>query len=390
MLRMLAKLRFSDVIDVAIVAVLLWLLIVWLRTTRARFAAVGLAILTGLYLLVQQLELQLTVWLFQGFFAAVVLVMIVVFQDDLRRLFERIAVAGMLRKRPRPGPDVVDIITRSVAELARKRTGALFVVPGRDPLERHMQGGIHLRGWVSEALLLSLFDPHSVGHDGAVVLEGNEIARFAVHLPLPVDAELQQTGGTRHAAALGLAERSDALCIVVSEERGTVTIARDGRLRELTRPEAVADVLYAFLRTAYPPHRDSSVGPFLRAVPSHWREGLMAGGLALALWAALVPGDAIVNMAFAVPVRIENLPEGYALHEVDPPSVEVTLMGHRRDLYLAGPGQVEIRIDGLLVQLGRRTFEISEEQVKHPSALSVVAIAPPKVRVSISQDDAEG
>ena len=87
MLRMLAELRLSDVADVAIVAILLWMLIVWLRTTRARLAAVGLAILAGLYLLAQQLELQLTVWLFQGFFAAVVLVMIVVFQEDLRRLF---------------------------------------------------------------------------------------------------------------------------------------------------------------------------------------------------------------------------------------------------------------------------------------------------------------
>jgi len=389
-LRMLAKLRFSDVIDVAIVAVLLWLLIVWLRTTRARFAAVGLAILTGLYLLVQQLELQLTVWLFQGFFAAVVLVMIVVFQDDLRRLFERIAVAGMLRKRPRPGPDVVDIVTRVVADLANSRTGALIVIPGRDPLERHMQGGTHLRGRVSEALLLSLFDPHSAGHDGAVVIEGNEVARFAVHLPLPVEADPRQAGGTRHAAALGLSERSDAMCIVVSEERGTVSIARDGTLRELGRPEAVADVLYAFLRSAHPPRRDSDVVPFLRAVPSHWREGLLAGGLALALWASLVPGDTVVNVAFAVPVRVENLPKGYALHEVDPPSVEVTFTGLRRDLYLASPGQVEVQIDGLLVQLGRRTFEISEDQVKHPSALSVVAIAPPKVRVSVSQDAAEG
>jgi len=389
-LRILAELRVSDVLDVTIVAILLWMLIVWLRTTRARFAAVGLAILAGLYLMVQQLELQLTVWLFQGFFAAVVLVMIVVFQDDLRRLFERIAVAGLGRRWPRPAPDVIDIVTRAVAELARSRTGALIVLPGRDPLERHMQDGAHLRGRVSEALLLSLFDPHSPGHDGAVVLEGNEIARFAVHLPLPVDADPLRRGGTRHAAALGLVERSDALCIVVSEERGTISIARNGRLRALARPEDVADALHAFLRTAYPPRRESSVSSFLRAAPSHWREGLLALALAVAMWAALVPGDAIVNVAFAVPVHVENLPEGFALQEIDPPSVEVTLTGHRRDLYLASPNQVEVRVDGLLVQLGRRTFEISPEQVEHPRALEVVAIAPRKVRVHVTKNGTDG
>jgi uncharacterized protein (TIGR00159 family) len=386
---MLAELRLSDVADVAIVAILLWMLIVWLRTTRARFAAVGLAILAGLYLLAEQLELQLTVRLFQGFFAAVVLVMIVVFQEDLRRLFERIAVAGLRRRRPRPGPDVVEIITRAVADLARARVGALIVVPGRDLLERHMEGGAHLRGRVSEPLLLSLFDPHSPGHDGAVVLEGNEIARFAVHLPLSADARPPGKGGTRHAAALGLAERSDALCIVVSEERGTVSVARNGGLRILSRSEMIADELRAFLQATHPAHSQSGLAAFLRGVPARWKEGILAGALALALWAALVPGDAIVNVAFAVPVQVENLPQGYALQEVNPPEVEVTFTGHRRDLYLASPAQVSVRIDALLVQLGRRTFEISADHVEHPSALSVVAVAPRKVRLQVSREGAE-
>jgi len=388
--RMLADLRLSDVADVAIVAILLWMLIVWLRTTRARFAAVGLAILAGLYLLVQQFELQLTVWLFQGFFAAVVLVLIVVFQDDLRRLFERIAVAGMLRRRPRTGPDVIDKISRAVEELANSRTGALIVLPGRDPLDRHMQGGTYLRGRVSEPLLLSLFDSHSVGHDGAVLIEGQEVTRFAVHLPLPVDADPRSRGGLRHAAALGLSERSDALCIVVSEERGTVSVVTNGRLRTLARPDAIADELRRFLHAAQPPRREAGVGTYLRAAPAHWREGIAALGLAMVLWLALVPGDTVVSVAFAVPVQVENLPQGYALEEVDPPQVEVTLTGRRRDLYLAKPGQVEVRIDALLVQLGRRTFEVSPELVEHPRALSVVSVAPERVRVQVSRAGAEG
>ena len=122
----------SDVVDVTIVAILLWALIVWLRESRARFAIAGLAIVFGLYLLAQQLGLQLTVWLFQGFFAAAALVLIVVFQDDLRRLFERIAMAGLRRRRPRPGPDTLECVVDVATALARARTGALIVVPGRD------------------------------------------------------------------------------------------------------------------------------------------------------------------------------------------------------------------------------------------------------------------
>ena len=120
----LSQLAFRDLADVAIVALLLWALLVWLRGTRARLALVGLGIVLGLYLLAQQVELQLTVWLFQGFFAVVVLVMIVVFQDDLRRLFERIAVTGLRPRRARPGPWAVGVVSRAIESLARDHVGA--------------------------------------------------------------------------------------------------------------------------------------------------------------------------------------------------------------------------------------------------------------------------
>lgn len=386
----LSQLAFRDLVDVAIVALLLWALLVWLRGTRARLALVGLGIVLGLYLLAQQVELQLTVWLFQGFFAVVVLVVIVVFQEDLRRLFERIAVTGLRPRRARPGPWAVGVVSRAIETLARNRIGALVVVPGRDPLDRHLEGGVHLRGRVSEALLQSLFDPHSAGHDGAVVLEGNEIARFAVHLPLSTDPGARGPGGTRHAAALGLTERSDALCVVVSEERGSVCLARDGRLREIDAREALEAALHAFVRTSNPPRRESGLARFLRDVPSRWREGLAAGALALAMWAVLVPGDAVVKMAFAVPVSVENLPEGWDLDDVEPQEVEITLAGHRRDVDLASPANVRVRIDGLPVRLGRRTFEISAEHVEHPSELRVVAVAPHRVRLRVSQEQGSG
>lgn len=382
MLRSFLELRLSDLVDVTIVAALLWMGIVWLRTTRARQAFIGLGILGGFYLLAQQFELRLTVRLFQGFFAAGVLVLIVVFQDDLRRLFERIAVAGLRRRRPRPGPDVLARVVEAVGQLAAARVGALIVLPGRDPLTRYLEGGVYLRGHVSVPLLRSLFDDHSPGHDGAAVLEGNVISRFAVHLPLS-DSDARGAGGTRHAAALGLAERSDALCIVVSEERGTISVARDGRLWVVSGPEALDRVLREFLRAVHPPRDVSGFQALVRNIPARWREGLLALGVTLALWTAFVPGDAVVNVAFSVPVQVENLPEGFKLSGIDPKEVEVTLTGRRRDLYLATPAQVRVRVDALLVQLGRRTFEITPENVEHPESLRVESIDPERVRLQV-------
>src|SRR5262249_3136950 len=140
-------------------------------------------------------------------------------------------------------PDVIDILTTSVAKLVLDKTGALIVLHGRDPLHRHVDGGWDLDGALSQPLLDSIFDPHSLGHDGAVLVQRGRLARFGCHLPL--SKQLSDLG-TRHAAALGVTERTDALCIVVSEQRGTITVSRNGELETLPDSRVLQQRLEAF------------------------------------------------------------------------------------------------------------------------------------------------
>jgi diadenylate cyclase len=373
-----------DLIDVVLVAFILWAGVVWLRRTRARLALLGLAIVGVVYLAARQLGLTLTAWLLQGFFAVFVIVLVVVFQEDLRRLFEQIATWGLRRKPATLAPDVADILVRSIARMAAHRTGALIVVPGREPVERHLDGGIELGARISEPLLLSLFDSSSPGHDGAVIVEGDHATRFAVHLPLSSDQQQLGPGGTRHAAALGLAELCDALCIVVSEERGTVSVAHAGRLRVLREPQALLGEIRRFLDEVAPSEGERSR---LRRVAERWREALVAVGLAAGLWALVVPGSEFVEVERPAAVVVQNLPAGFELERVQPESVTVTLSGQRRDLYFADPNSLQVRIDALLVQLGRRTFQISEDQVEHPENLSVVSVEPTSVKLYVRSPD---
>ncbi|MCU0669208.1 MAG: diadenylate cyclase [Myxococcota bacterium] len=379
--------RITDVVDVAIVAFMLWATLAWLRRARARIALAGVAIAAGAYLLARQLELSMTVWILQGFFAVLVIVLVVVFQEDLRRLFEQIAIWGLRRKPPSAPPDAVDALVGAVRRLVAQRCGALFVIPGREPLDRHVAGGVPLGGLVSEPLLLSLFDPHSPGHDGAVSIEGDRVMRFAVHLPLSTDHAQLGMGGTRHAAALGLAERADALCIVVSEERGTVSIARDGRLRTLAGPELLARETRRFLADRWPkqaPRRSRALELLRR-----WPEALFAVGTSAGLWLLLVPGATVAQYQRRLPVEVENLPAGWALESVEPTEVEVVLEGRRRDVYLAmQQDKLSIKVDALLVQLGRRTFEVGPEQVEHPDSVTPVSVAPARVKLNVVQDSA--
>lgn len=378
------NLRLLDIADMAMVAGLLWSVMVLLRRTRARMGLIGLAILGVVYLFARQVGLKVTAGILQGFFAVLIIVVVVVFQEDLRRFFEQIGSWG-LRRRPRTlQTGMTDLLVRTVAQLASTRTGALLVIPGTEDLERHIEGGIPLHGALSEPILLSLFDASSPGHDGAVILRGSEVERFAVHLPLSSDHAQLGQGGTRHAAALGLAERTDALCIVVSEERGKVSVAAHGALRTLHRPEELADELSRFLQEAGPERHSEPLWHRIRGV---WKEASVSILLAALLWVMFVPGSSVTSVTHRVPVLVDNLPRGYVLEEIDPPEIEVTLEGRRRDAYLVNRANLGVRLDALLVKLGRRTFEITPANLEHPPTLTVVQVVPDQVRLSIRQEE---
>ena len=239
----------SDALDIAIVALLLYTGMSWLRRAHAALAALGLSLLGAVYLGARLLELELTTWVFQGCFAVLALALVVIFQDELRRGFEDLAAFAVARRGDRRSRlDTPELLARSLADLARERIGALVVVAGTQRLDRHLQGGHELGGRLSPALLASLFDPHSPGHDGAVVVEDRDVTRFGAHLPLARGAAALRGLGTRHSAAVGLSERSDALCLVVSEERGTVSAARNGELRPVGSEDELAKVVAAFYR----------------------------------------------------------------------------------------------------------------------------------------------
>jgi len=386
----LREIGVVDALDVALVAILVYAVIVWMRQARAGLAFVGIVILGGVYVVARSIGMQLTAWLFQGFFAIFVVILVVIFQEELRRLFERIAVLGLRRHRAGPPTGgAADALARSVVELARGRIGALLVLPGSDPLERHLEGGVDLDGLVSEPLLFSLFDVHSPGHDGAVLLDDGRVRRFSVQLPLSRDFSQLAARGTRHAAGLGLAERTDALCLVVSEERGTISAARDGVLRELATFEDVRSELDAF-------HRDKAPAPerrrarVLRGLRQRLPEKAVALGLALAMWLVFVPGSQTAEQTVQIPVVVENLPSGYELDKVEPPTVEVTLSGPRRQFFVMDRGALAAKVDGILVELGRRSFELSDQSVRHPKGLTLVDVVPRRVKISVKRVAAVG
>lgn len=372
----------ADVIDILVVTVLLYTATAWLRQTRAAFVIRGIFILAAVYIVARYLDLQLTAWLFQGFFAIFLIIIVVIFQEELRQIFERIAVWSLATKPARPlRSDAVDILVGTLADLAKEKIGALVVVEGHDPIDRHIMGGIELGGKISEPLLKSIFDPHSPGHDGAAIIENDRISRFAAHLPLSNNFQQLSNVGTRHSAALGLTELSDALCIAVSEERGTISFARNGRLRQVDNIQELGLLLRRFLQEKYPSSERRTFS--LALVRENWVVKLVTFSLALGLWYVLIPGSSTVEVTYKLPVQVQNLPADYHVEEVMPSQVNATFTGPRRAFYFFDPGKLKVTVDLSAADTGRKVLRLTEQNVQHPQDLTLQQLDPQTLRVSV-------
>ena len=370
----------SDLFDVVLIAVFIYSVLVWFQRTASQRVVIGICLLAGVYFLARLFDLYLTQLLFRTIFTVMLVALVVVFQEEIRRAFERIAFWGTFRDRRRyAGIQGADALVEAVAGLASNRVGALIVVKGAETLDRHAEGGIPLHGKVSKPLLYSIFDPHSPGHDGAVLIEGDRIAKFGAHLPLSKNLVQVGTLGTRHTAALGMSECSDAFVIVVSEETGTIRVAQDGQLRTMGSVAELKGRLERFYQDKFPRRAEPNWKRFLS---EDVRIKALSLLLALSAWFLFAYRSENVQRTFAVPVEYRNLPAGWALEGGKTPEAMVTLTGSQREFRLLNPAGLVISLDLGKVQEGGQRFIVSENELRHPSNLKVYRIDPNLILVS--------
>jgi diadenylate cyclase len=392
---LLREIGFSGLCDIAIVALVIYTFIIALkRTRRSGLIFAGIIIIGTVYLMARQLNLVLTAALLQGFFTVFLVALVVIFQEDLRYFFERVATWWLIRglpfykRKPKRLPrQDVDILARTLGDLARANIGALVVIQGKDSIARHLDGGQEVHGLLSEVLLKSIFDPHSIGHDGAVVVNGPLIEKLGCHLPLSRNLEKLSFSGTRHAAALGLSERSDALCLVVSEERGTISIARGGDIGTVTTSAQLADVLESFYNEIAPQRKMRS---WTRIFLLNFREKVISLVLAVALWIAVGYSAQVVQLSFEVPVNYGPLPSTLTIANIVPNKVRVTLSGPRRAIAFLKSDSIKLALPLWDAKKGRHKFVITDRALSYPPGLTLEDIEPQQVLLDIENKSAVG
>ena len=382
---LLQSIRIQDIFDIAIISVMISALLIWFKDRASRFVLLGISLLGFIYIVAKFFQLYLTTVVLQGFFAILLFVLVVIFQEDLRRFFERLAILGIIRKKAQhttPYEHTAEIITQTVADFARKRIGALIVIQGNDPLGRHLSGGTELNGVLSEPLLESIFDPHSLGHDGAAVIDGNTVVRFGCHLPLSQNIGPFGISGLRHTAALGLSERSDAICIVVSEERGTISIARREQIKEVASASALKGELESFYRSKTPLTKPGTVSLWLK---ENTKEKVIAISLACVLWIIFGYQKESIYKDFSVPVEYLNVPSEWFIEEPKIRDAKIMLAGTSQAFQLLNTDALKVSLNLSQIQEGKQDIILTKEMINTPSNISVVGIKPSRITITASK-----
>jgi len=235
MLELIRQIRWQDLLDIGIIAFLVYRALHIVRGSRAMQMIIGLAVILVAYVSSRALGLFTLNWILDNFLASIILVIIVIFQSDIRRALTQVGTAPLFTTAERMvqrREDIIDEAVQGALALAAKHVGGLIVFEREVGLNEYMEIGTRLDARVSHELLESVFLPHSPIHDGALVIQNRRVTAVRCLLPLSTNPNLKKSWGTRHRAALGVTEETDAVAVVVSEQEGTVTLVVGGNVTE--------------------------------------------------------------------------------------------------------------------------------------------------------------
>lgn len=238
MLEILDQFSIWAVLDILLIAFIIYHILLLIRGTRAAQMLTGILIVIAAYLLSSIVPLTTLNWVMNKFYSSFIIIIIILFQDDIRHVLSRMGKKSFI-----PGSDnlsssqILDEISRAAAALAAKRIGALIVLERNIILARYVEVGTLLDARVSKEIIMSIFHPSSPIHDGAVIIQRGRISAAGCFLPLTRDENLDPNWGTRHRAAIGISQETDAIVVLVSEEGASISLVVDGRVSRKMDPK---------------------------------------------------------------------------------------------------------------------------------------------------------
>ena len=381
----IANFRLQDIVDVFLFTILAYHLFLWFRETKAFKALIGLLGLGIVYAAARTWGLFLTTWAFQVLFQVVVILLIVIFQSEIRQVLEKINPLQVFGKHKSTGlGSWIEPFSKGIFTLAEKKIGALIIVEREDRVSEFLAEGQSLVGEPSPEVLMSIFQKESPLHDGAVLIRRGQIRQVACYLPLSVSTGLPKQWGTRHRAAIGLSEKSDASIVVVSEERGQVSMALHNKMVRADNPGQLSQMILEAIHPEAPEKKNWLKRTF-SLFSNQWQIKWGAFLMVLVLWVTLA-GQQDFQTTLTVPLGTINMPPQFEIVEPAEPKVDITIRGLRKDAGIMNNDNVIVSVDMSLARYGRRTFSITREDVRLSNdRINVVNINPTKIKFDLKE-----
>ena len=247
------NIEWSDIAEIIILAVLIYHILLWIKTTRAWSLMKGFVVIFAFLLVAVFTEMDTILWLASNIFDIGIIALVIVFQPELRKALEQLGqkniIADILamdtskEEKETFSDRTVDAIVKACVEMSKAKTGALIVIENNVPLGEYERTGITLDAQVSSQLLLNIFEHNTPLHDGAIIVRGNRVISATCYLPLSDNMTLSKELGTRHRAAVGISEVSDAMTVVVSEETGAISITQYSEIKRHVTAEVLREQL---------------------------------------------------------------------------------------------------------------------------------------------------
>jgi len=372
-------LNWRSLVDIVIIAAgVLFVYRTFFRLGTWKIAH-GILLALVLFLVANFFDLTAIRWIYSNLSQVAIIALIIIFQPEIRKLFERAATFRSQKAMAKSG-DLASLLAEVLFSLARSSRGALIVLPGRESLGEKLSGGVALDALPTVPLILSLFDPHSPGHDGAVILEKGRLSRYGVRLPVSTSGRLDPDFGTRHHAALGLAEESDALILVVSEERAAVSAFHNGTMAPVADEKKLRSLVEAFWREMNDHLSHLSLRQNRKALSLEVPASLL---LAMVFWTTLTFSQSeIREETFTVPV-VFTTPKHLVLTGEKPSEVKIHVAGQVSDLNTIQPAQLSVKINLSEAQPGKQTVVITENDIRPPRRIRVLDAKPSTFDVTL-------
>ncbi len=375
---------WRDIVDILFLTIVAYQLYVWFRESRALRVIIGLVALGGIYSIAKFWGLFLTTWVFQILWQVLLILLLILFQTEIRQVLEKVSPMRYLRSRRRVFQKTfAKELSQTLFEMAADRTGALIVLARNDNPSEFVRAGQKIMALPESGLIKSIFNRSAPAHDGAIVIAQDRITQMGCILPLSEDEDLPEKYGTRHRAALGLSEVTDAICLVVSEERSEVATVVEGKIVTWQDPGALAGNLSEII--AGPEIRVPTLKGFLKGIfIENWRTKLSALALVTIAWLVLASQQE-AELTITTPVQHTNVPSHLMLGQGSTPTVDLTLSGRRNTIRTLKDQDVQVSFDLSAITLGRHLIKVSAKNIILPFAVKIDRVAPQKIMVNLRQ-----